>query len=251
VLLVDIGNTRIKWAWVRNQRLSRQRAAVHAGWQSQDFEREILGGVKKVDRIVVVSVASEAVNQSFTEAAQRAAHKVPEFVASARTASGITTRYREPWRLGADRFVAVVAAHSLAGKRGACVIDAGTAMTIDVVDGKGIHHGGAIVPGPDLMVSSLLKNTNGIQQRAQGGASGRGLFARETRAAVEQGASHAAAAIVDRAVDEAKIVMRASPLVILTGGAAKRIHPLIRSRHVSVPDLVLRGLAVIVNLNVR
>jgi type III pantothenate kinase len=251
VLLIDIGNTRIKWATWRDERLSRQKAQAHTSWTSADFEREVLSGLKRIERVLVVSVAGEIINQKVSESVQRTLNITPDFFVSERTVAGVTTRYFEPWRLGVDRFAAVIGAHFLAKKRPACVVDVGTAMTIDLVDGKGEHRGGAIIPGPELMVSSLLKNTNGIGQRAEGGAAGRTLFARETRAAIEQGASYAAAAAVDRSVKEARDAMRGTPHVFLTGGAANRIHPLMKSRHVSIPDLVLRGLAVSFGLRVK
>lgn len=245
-LLIDIGNSRIKWAVLRNERLSRQQALPHADWTPDAFK-----DLRNIQQAFAVSVAGESVNAAVTEAVRCRLNLVPDFFVSTRSAGGVTTRYLEPWRLGADRFAAVIGAHALAKKRPACVIDVGTAMTIDFVDGKGLHRGGVIVPGPELMVKSLLKNTSGIEKRAAGGSAGRALFARETRAAVEQGASYAVAAVVDRAVEESRKTLRQTPQVYLTGGAANRIHLLMQSRHVSIPDLVLRGIAVSFGLRVQ
>jgi type III pantothenate kinase len=250
-LLIDIGNTRIKWATWNQGRLSRQEATAHAKWTPIDLQRQVLQSAPGVQRILVVSVASEAVNSTITEVALRTLKLTPEFFVSSRIVGGVTTRYIDPWRLGVDRFAAVIGARARAQNRAACVIDVGTAVTVDLVDGKGVHRGGAIVPGPDLMVKSLLKNTSGIEQRAQGGSSGRGLFARETSAAIEQGAVYSVAAVIDRAVIEARKTLRITPLVYLTGGAAKQIHPLLQTKHVFLPDLVLRGLAVSFGLRVK
>jgi type III pantothenate kinase len=250
-LLIDIGNTRIKWATLSNGRLSRQEATAHAKWTPMDFQRQVLQSAQGVQRILVVSVASEAVNTTITEVALRTLKLTPEFFVSSRLVGGVTTRYADPWRLGVDRFAAVIGAHARAKNKAVCIVDVGTAMTIDLVDSKGLHRGGAIVPGPDLMVKSLLKSTSGIEVRAQGGSSGRGLFARETSAAIEQGAWYAAAAVVDRAVIEARKTLRITPLLYLTGGASKQLHPLVQTTHVSIPDLVLRGLAVSFGLRVK
>jgi type III pantothenate kinase len=118
-------------------------------------------------------------------------------------------------------------------------------MTLDLVNGEGQHLGGAIIPAPTLMVETLLKNTNGIRRRAQGGAKGGAtLFGRSTRAGLLQGSRYAAAALIDRAVREASVLVGGrAPLVILTGGGAPSIESLVRSRSMHVPDLVLRGLA--------
>ncbi len=178
-------------------------------------------------------------------AARRAQAPVPELVTSRRHGAGVTVGYVEPWRLGVDRFVAAVGAHHLAKGRAVIVVGVGTAMTIDLIDGEGQHLGGAIVPAPTLMVETLLRNTNGIRRRAQGGAGGgKSLFGRSTRAGILQGSRYAAAALIERAVHEARaLVGRRAPLVILTGGGAQSVEPLVRGRCVRVPDLVLRGLA--------
>jgi type III pantothenate kinase len=246
VLVVDIGNTRIKWARVTNGRLSRQRAAAHADWRTADFAEQLMGGARRIDRVIVVSVAGARLDRRLVSAARRVRGIVPQFVATRRHLGGVTTAYSEPWRLGADRFVAAIGGHQLAPHRAVCVIDVGTAMTIDLVTARGRHVGGAIVPGPSLMVESLLHSTSGILHRSRGKPAGGSLFARNTRSAIEEGARYAVAAVIDRAVAEARRAVGAPPLVLLTGGAAAAVRPLVRSAHRSVPDLVLRGLAALI-----
>jgi type III pantothenate kinase len=245
VLLIDIGNTRIKWARFDGQRLGRQRAAAHSGWGGEDYARRVMGSGKGLERILVASVAGARVDRRILLAARRARGPVPEFVKSLRSAGGVTSGYVEPWRLGVDRFVAAIGAFHLGKGRAVVVVGVGTAMTIDLVDAKGRHRGGAIVPAPTLMVDTLLRNTDGIRRRAQGGGGGgSSLFGRSTRAAIVQGSRYAAAALIDRAVGEARVLLRGrAPLLMLTGGGAPSIQPLVRSACVSVPDLVLRGLA--------
>jgi type III pantothenate kinase len=265
VLLVDVGNTRMKWARFDWLRLGRQHAEAFAGWKTRDFERALFGSLKRVDRILVASVAGSGVNRMLAEAARHANGPKPEFVATQRRAGGIRTAYVEPWRLGVDRFAMAIGAHRLANGRAVCIISIGTALTIDLVDARGLHRGGAILPAPALMVDSLLAKTNGIRHRAGSRADRRrksagneqfatprrrganGIFARSTRAAIEQGALLAAAAAVDRGADEAKRALGGSPLLILTGGGAKSVAPLVRRRYQAVPDLVLQGLAVLAN----
>lgn len=247
LLLVDIGNTRVKWTRLMDGHMGKQHAAANAGWKSQQYARRVIGRgwAGGTGRIVVSSVAGEGVNRQLIAAARRAGAPMPEFVGSERTAAGVTTEYLEPWRLGVDRFVGAIGAHHLASGQPVCVVNVGTAMTLDLVDGTGRHLGGAIVPGPALMVNSLLTQTNGIRRRATGGRNGTtSLFAKTTRTAIGQGALYAAAAIVDRAIEEARIQLGTRPLVLLTGGGAAGIKPLIRNSAVSLPDLVLHGLAV-------
>ncbi len=249
-LLVDIGNTRIKWALLQGGRLGRQRALAYEGFTESDFARRVFATTASVTRVIVASVAGARVDGELRAAVRARLGCPTQFVKSARRGAGVVTRYREPWRLGVDRFVAAMAAHHLARERAACVISAGTAVTVDLIDRRGVHLGGLILPGPELMVRSLLERTSGIQRRARDRAGRRGLFARSTRAAIEQGAIYAVAAAADRAVEEARRRLRSEPLVLLTGGAAPDLRADLRSAHTSVPDLVLRGVALYAGLSI-
>jgi len=244
VLLVDVGNTRIKWAQLAAGRIGRSRAAVHAAWGPRDYARRLLE-IRNLERVLVASVAGPKVRRALAGAARGAGVRAA-FVTVPRRAAGVTVGYVEPWRLGVDRFVAAVGAHAMFTGVALCVVGVGTAMTIDLVDAGGRHRGGVIVPAPDLMVETLLQNTHGIRRRAQGGARGAAtMFGRSTRAAVVQGARYAAAALIDRAVREASALLGREPLAVLFGGEAPAVRPLVLSACVGVPDLVLRGLAVI------
>jgi type III pantothenate kinase len=195
------------------------------------------------------------VDRLFAAAARHAKGPKPEFLTTRRRAGGVITAYAEPWRLGVDRFAMAIGAHHLAKGRPVCIVSVGTALTIDLVDARGLHRGGAILPAPPLMVDSLLTKTNGIRHRAgpeavtnpRGGGKAHGIFARTTRTAIEQGALLAAAAAIDRGAAEARRSVGRAPLVLLTGGGAKSVAPLIRGAYTSVPDLVLQGLAVLAN----
>ena len=246
ILLVDIGNTRVKWARLKRGRLQRQRAAAHAGWRAADFSRHVFKSAGEIEQIVVASVAGLRLNDALVTASRKACGIAPRFVKTQRRTAGVTTLYEEPWRLGVDRFVAVIGARRLVPGRSVCVVDVGTAMTLDLLDGAGKHRGGAIVPGPQLMIESLRADTSGIERRSRGAAAGRALFARNTRAAIEQGARYACAAVIERAVTEARRILQEIPAVILTGGGAPALRRTLRVRHQLVPDLVLRGLAEIV-----
>jgi type III pantothenate kinase len=243
-LLVDIGNTRIKWARLGATRLGKPEAAAHSGWRTVDYARHLFAR-SRIERVVVASVAGSKVNQALAAAARRARAEA-RFVTVARAGGGVTTGYPEPWRLGVDRFAALVGAHGIFSSVPVCVVGVGTAMTIDLLDAGGRHRGGVIIPAPNLMVETLLANTHGIRRRARGGAvAGAGIFGRSTRDGIERGSRYAAAALVDRAVEEASALLGREPLVVLTGGDASLVRPLLRSRCVTVLDLVLRGLAVL------
>ena len=251
MLLVDIGNTRIKWARLDGERLARGKAAVHSGWRPADYARHLLRPARGLNGLVVSSVAGARVNRALGAAACRAGIAT-WFVTVPRRAGGVTVGYVEPWRLGVDRFAALVGAHALFAGVPLCVVGVGTALTIDLLDAAGRHRGGVIVPAPDLMVATLLRETYGIRRRAQGGAADpRGLFGRSTRDGIELGARYAAAALIDRAVEEGSSILGREPLVLLTGGGAGAVRAHLRSRCVGVPDLVLKGLAVLARATPR
>ena len=243
-LLVDIGNTRVKWATLRGTRQGPMQAAAHedSGLALRALVRE---APRDVNRVMVVSVVDEALSRVLDAAARQRFGVIPEYIASSRRACGVTNSYRDTWRLGADRWVSAIGAHSQANGRAAVIANVGTALTIDAVTASGRHRGGAIIPGPKVMVESLLAGTHGIRRRAQGGDdSVRSLFATDTAGALAAGSRYAAAAFIDRAVAEAARTIRGRPVLFLTGGAASMLKRHLESQARVVPDLVLRGLAV-------
>jgi len=168
----------------------------------------------------------------------------PEFVTASAAAGGVRNAYSQPAQLGVDRWLAVIGAHAL--ERGAvCVVSVGTALTIDGIDAGGRHLGGLIVPGPDLMISSLLHGTSDIAQRAHQGGTRDGLFADNTLGAIRQGAEQALGALVERAVEAMRRELSQTPQLLLTGGASSRLEKSIGLPYRVVADLVLQGLAVI------
>jgi type III pantothenate kinase len=244
VLLVDAGNTRIKWARAEGEKLGRRYAAAHARLSPADYRRRLFGR-HPPERVLIASVAGGRVNRALAAAARRARIKA-RFVRVPRHGGKLTVGYREPWRWGVDRYVAAVGAVHLFRGVGVCVVGVGTALTVDLIDADGRHRGGVIIPSPALMVESLLNQTHGIRRRARGGgAGGGGFFARSTRSGLAQGSRYAAAALIDRAVEEAEGLLGKRPLAVLTGGEASFVRPLVRNPCVGVPDLVLRGLAVL------
>jgi type III pantothenate kinase len=243
LLLIDIGNTRIKWARADAQGLGEQLAAVHANWTEQDFIQQVLDAGARVERVLIANVGGKRMGDLAQAALLRHWQLQPRFMQSPAAGAGIRNAYPEPAKLGVDRWLAMLGAKSLeAGP--VCVVSVGTAMTIDSVDANGRHLGGVIVPGPDLMVSSLLKNTSEIAQRAATGRTQEQLFADNTLGAIQQGSVQALAALVDRAVETMRDQLGQPPALLITGGAGHRLRGAMRSVGREIPDLVLRGLFV-------
>lgn len=244
ILLIDAGNTRVKWAVLGDQGLGPLYAETHAGWDATAFRTRVLSGVGKGNRVLVANVGGERLAALIREAVFNSWGVAPEFIESTISAGGIRSAYGDPQKLGVDRWAAMIGAFALAAGP-VCVVGVGTAMTVDGVDASGQHLGGLIVPGPDLMISSLMHNTSEIAVRSQEGRLGEGMFADNTLGAVHQGAVHALAALVEKSLATLTRQCGVAPALILTGGAAKRIEPHIAAPVQQVPDLVLRGLAVL------
>ena len=262
ILLVDLGNTRLKWAWLdRRGRPGRMRATVHAAvsgsaataataaGRAADKEfAQLLPPLRRGDRVIAVSVAAPERRRRLAATVRRLAGSAPQFIRSRRSEGTLRNGYREPWRLGADRWAALAAARAL--QRAVLVVDAGTAVTIDLLGGDGRHHGGWILPGVRMMGESLLRGTGGIRRRAAatsgrrvGGRRGAVPFARSTLEAVEAGALLSISGAIERAADEARLRLGKRPRVLLTGGDADRLARRLRIRHELRPALVLEGLA--------
>ncbi|HEY4369164.1 MAG TPA: type III pantothenate kinase [Steroidobacteraceae bacterium] len=243
ILLVDIGNTRVKWATFDGQDLGAQVALAHENL----VHDQLVGALTVVStpkRILVSNVGGTRNADLIRTAARELWNVQPEFIESTASAAGVRNAYPESKKLGVDRWLAVIAAHGLE-KRAACIVSVGTAMTIDAVDRGGQHLGGVIVPGPDLMISSLLHNTSEIARRAEQGSVGEGVFADNTLGAIRQGSLHALAALVERAMVALQTQVGESPALLLTGGASRQFEGLIDRPRQFIPDLVLRGLAIL------
>ncbi|HMN43600.1 MAG TPA: type III pantothenate kinase [Povalibacter sp.] len=241
ILLFDIGNTRIKWAVADERGLGEQYAAAHADWDAGAFARIVLDRSPRPARVLISNVGGQRIGELLRAGIHERWQIQPEFVASTAAACGVRNAYPVPGNLGVDRWLGVIAAYQRS-RQLTCIVGVGTAMTIDGVDASGQHLGGLIVPGPDLMVSSLLRNTSDIARRAEQGSRSDALFADNTQGAIYQGAAHALAALVDRSVDAMSREHGVQPALLLTGGAASAIERLIRAPFESVPDLVLQGL---------
>lgn len=255
-LLIDAGNTRLKFARLTGTRLGR---AHTLDWNPRSLERvarRVLRG--RFERVLICSVAGGALERALQRAARRSGNPRPQFIRSTRRSAGVRNGYVQTWRLGADRWVAMLGARALHPGRALCVVDVGTALTLDLLDADGQHRGGLLVPGPTLMVESLLNHTAGIRRRAGLRAApasmrrkGAAVFGRSTRAGLLAGSTVACAALIERALGEARATLRARPKLLLAGGAAMQVAPYLSVPYARADHLVLQGLALLASLDSR
>jgi type III pantothenate kinase len=242
MLLIDAGNTRIKWAIARDGALACHGYSAHRGRALDEALRPIAELDGQPSRVIASNVGGETLAAKVRDVVHRRFGVTLEVAEVRREAFGLRIAYEHPSHLGSDRWLAMIGAReSHAGAL--LVVCAGTALTIDAIDARGDHYGGLIVPGIETMKASLLSGTAGI--RDAGDVPKRPeIFEDDTGPAVSGGAAHALAALVERAAGELAKRAGTAARLVMTGGDAARILPLIGLSANVEPDLVLRGLVV-------
>ena len=241
ILLLDVGNTRIKWAWHQAGWLGAMEVVVHRGQDlSAVLAQSLRAGVKPA-RVVVANVAGVPAEVAIEQWSGTYWGVRPEFVTSELFAHGVRNGYATPYQLGIDRWLGLVAAR-ISGAGSCCVVSCGTAVTVDALTGDGVHLGGAIAPGFCLMRDAL--NTGTAQVRAEPEELKiPALLADNTGDAVSAGIGYSLAGLVERAYRQLAQTQSTPPRCVITGGDAQRLGSYLSIPHTQVADLVLRGLA--------
>ncbi len=240
-LLLDVGNTAVKWATAEADNFSDLGHFVHRDADLERLAHEAWSGLTAPERVVAVNVAGDAVAAVLAAYVGKTWGCPIEFIETAAAAHGLTNAYRVPGDLGADRWVAMIAAHHHV-EGAVCVFDCGTAITVDVVTAAGEHRGGLILPGIDLLADALQLNTAGI--RVQDESSVIGLLGDSTGAGVSAGAQRLLATALDRIAMDIQEDTDEAVTFIVTGGDAERLLSLLNSKVQYQPLLVLQGLAI-------
>ncbi|MEM8942790.1 MAG: type III pantothenate kinase [Pseudomonadota bacterium] len=237
LLLIDAGNTLCKWLSVSVD------GRVERGSDSYEDLVQRWSGACGLSRIACSSVLPPQQDQELTHLADKLSVPI-WFAQSESSLGGLHNSYAVPGRLGVDRWLAMLAAwHRCGGAL--CVVDAGTTMTIDIVDQRGSHRGGYIIPGIQMMRDSLFAKTGRVrdsQDRAENLSPGV-----STKEAVSRGLqlAHVGALmhVLSREVPKGNLSLFAS------GGTVGETLGLGGVDACYAPDLVLEGLVVSAGLN--
>jgi len=244
-LLIDIGNSRVKWALFDGRQLMEPGQASHDDRALARGATDTWQVLQRPSRVIASVVANEQRAAELTAWCARHWGLAVELVRSSSEACGVINAYPNPRQLGSDRWATLVAARAQA-QGVICIVDAGTAITIDVLDSDGRHLGGLISAGFSLMRRSLARDTGNIDyERAANQLGEPRLLTDNTRDAVLNGTLHAAVAMVDRVVEQLRSSVSADMDLVITGGDALQLLPLLRFPFRHEPHLVLEGLAVI------
>src|SRR6202051_1316617 len=165
ILVIDVGNTRLKWAWLTSTGLSDQQAVVHRDAKPGLWTAALFESGPKPRRGLVSNVAGPEMAKTLIKLAKQTFRVNVEFVTAAQEFHGLTNGYLDPSLLGADRWLALIGAWTLA-PAGLCVGGAGTAGEVGGVGANGQHLGGLIAPGIHMMREGLMRTTSDIAQAA-------------------------------------------------------------------------------------
>ncbi|RMF13073.1 MAG: type III pantothenate kinase [Gammaproteobacteria bacterium] len=230
-LYADQGNSRIKW------RLSRGDQTVAGVALTPDELAETLRSAGAWPTgVALASVASDAGLQRWEKAFSGCRFWYAQV---RKTLQGLKVAYSRPDTLGVDRWLAMAGGWQCYRGQAYAVVDAGTAITFDVVAADGEHLGGWIAPGVRLLTQAVESGMARVQSAAPNLAAGLG---RNTQACVAAGLGVQLAGMIREA--EAYLAERRIRRLLLTGGDALLLKGACRGNVecIHVPDLVLDGL---------
>ena len=239
-LLVDIGNSSIKWCIESADGLQ--------GFRSLPYDISILNNLLDAEwsrldtpeKIIVSNVAGQAVMNSINSISDKYWNVRPEYVSVSARACGVKNGYRDIRQLGTDRWAAVIAAWQIY-KKAACVVDCGTAMTIDAVSPAGEYLGGLIVPGPELMQRSLSVKTDALEVVTDFLETDE--FSDNTEQGQYSGCILSLVALIEHMFGHMRKVFGNDPAGVASGSGFVLVEGLLTNNFEYHEDLVLKGLS--------
>lgn len=240
VLIVDAGNSAVKWACSGTQGLTQMQSVLYPQSISSQFFIGLWQDINMPVSITASCVANDSVWFALSEAAKELWSIDANKVFSLKDGYGLKNAYEDASSLGSDRWAAMIAALELTDNP-FLLISAGSALTIDMVNETGQHMGGYIVPGLSMMRKSLNLHTANVKVGDTQEATPILSLAKSTSACVEAGIHLSAVKLIE-AVYEQQSKQVNKLQCYLTGGNAALIDGLLEFKCDIVPDIVLRGL---------
>ena len=237
-LLIDIGNTRIKYLLEQNRNSITANNLVNIDYLS--FPSLLASDVfSDVSEVIVANVqGNELINVIEAWALQGEISFIQVYSQS--KAFGVSSCYEQPEHLGVDRWLALIAAHQLYPRENVLIIDAGTAITVDLLAKNGEHIGGWIMPGVQTMFDSLLGNTQKIFAEQQDISIL--TFGENSSECVNLGIWAMVSGAINNAIAQANETLTLDK-VIVTGGNSEQIAKIMSANAEIIPELLFHGLS--------
>jgi type III pantothenate kinase len=234
-LFIDIGNSRIKWLLTDGVKPVEDGWCLHGDYVHA-FERI---DVSALDGIYAISVAAEEVGcAALSYLAQRCGRQVT-MLETGIACCGVLNGYDVPQQLGVDRWAAMIGARQRF-KTPLCVVDCGSAVTIDVLDAEGQHLGGYIVPGLTMQRQLLRQGTAAVDVCS--GKSSDMDWGNDTVSCVARGGIEAIAGLIERSHRKLTQHSGEEVVTVVTGGDAAVILPWLEFPAHHEERLVLSGI---------
>lgn len=241
-LLVDVGNSRIKWKYGETAAVADSLEQLDAQWQGLDK--------RGIQRAIGGCVRGKALARQIDELALTRFKIRVDWQAAEPEACGVTNAYANPQDLGIDRWAALIAAHARYTDQPCIVVDAGTAITVDMLEASGMHRGGVILPGAGSLFDTLTRaeqlfpdssqNLHALANTVQ-------PLTNNTRDALLAGiifmVQGGVKTVIEQQAEQIKAKIEVLPILI-TGGDSIMLK-LDSLQTVQVPDLVLEGLSLL------
>ena len=242
ILLIDVGNTFLKWGLFRPTADGTAREnRVESGHAMLEEITALPAQLTKLPtpaKIIISNVAGTRVRANTIRMLEVWPDApAPYWLVPQDVQCGVTNSYRNPAQLGSDRWAALLGARHLMGPRAAMVVVCGTATTIDFLAADGVFKGGMIMPGLGLMLRSLHDGTAALPDQDGDFSS----YPTQTVDAIASGCQHAQAGTIERLY---AFESQHTPDVVclLSGGAAGAVAPRLSIPFQQHENLVLEGL---------
>ncbi len=245
-LLIDIGNSRIKWCLhdsVENE-FGLDGVMLYEKSGLPALFSDHWGHLESPNRVVISNVSGGHLAESLDTWVEKAWQIKTEYVKTEAFSYGVNNAYSDYTRLGVDRWMAIIAAWQRfrQEEKAICVVDCGTATTIDGISASGQHLGGFIIPGYTIMQEMLLNNTADIEMASNELPSI--SFSSSTEGGVNSGCYLAMISIIDRIITSMQEEYGNQVNCIITGGNAELVVGQLAGKFEHEPNLVLHGLVI-------
>jgi type III pantothenate kinase len=232
ILCIDAGNSRVKWRLTDSGKMLAQGAQLTS--EVVEGKNIDFSDIKSLHEVRIASVAGEKIVEQLQEQMHQQFSVPVRLAAVSATLGELSCAYEDPQTLGVDRWLAIAAAHQQY-QEPVMVIDAGSAITIDIVGPGGQHVGGYIAPGLRLMHDALWDNTSDVRVVGSG-AEQLWLPGKNTQQAVNKGCLLAAVSTIESLASQFPV------RIVITGGDAKILMQAISLNAESHSNLVLDGM---------
>lgn len=243
VLFLELGNTNLKAAYLNKQDYRFLGRVSHAAIANSEFVSIFDLHDLKIEKIYLCSVANPQIEADLVQAIKLNWQVYPHLLKSEPSSCGIENGYDDFSKLGADRWMSIIALHS---SKPYIVVDSGTALTIDLVLEKK-YQGGFIVPGLDLMTSSLQQGTALLLNQTPTEKSNEtALLATNTLEGIHGGCLSMTAGFINTTIAELEGALGRKLDCYGTGGSFLAIQPLLSKSFEYIEDLTLLGMVELV-----